>query len=87
MSQIDKVANAHPIRKRAIECGITSACASCKHSKYRSNSVEDEMVFQGCSLDPDDKTEVKKCSDYSIDLNMLEDEEREYYGQEGICWD
>lgn len=86
MSQIDKVARVHPLRKRAIECEIFSACASCKHSKYRSDTTEGQMEFKGCSIDVEVTKAPKKCSDYLIDLDELENEEREFYEKNGIRW-
>ncbi|WP_156885961.1 hypothetical protein [Rheinheimera baltica] len=87
MAQIDKIALVHPVRKRAIECGIISACASCEYSQYQSDSVQAPLKFRGCSVVLGVTEEPKKCSDFCIELIGLENEEREYYEKNGICWD
>ncbi len=86
MSSIDKIALLHPVRRRAIKYRHIKICQSCQYSQYVSNTNEGEMEFKGCDVIDGITREPMRCSKFSISEDVLCDEERKYYEEQGICW-
>ncbi len=86
MSSIDKIELLHPIRRRAIKYDQIRSCQSCQYSKYVSYENEGQMDFKGCDVIDGITAEPKRCSKFSISEDVLCDEERKYYEEQGICW-
>lgn len=86
MACISKLELLHPVREEAIVKGLISMCDSCAYGMY-ARDRNSKTKFEQCNSSNRITTEKTDCSMFLIDSQILDDEERRYYEEKGICWD